>query len=169
MELSRNVSGLLGTIVRELCEQRAIRPPVWPAADSARACALWLALNVNAIACSEEAGETFIEIQTTRDSLLTAINRSSRMYCGPCLTEAEDGTQCGADIYADREALEMLQCPRCKTWVDPQKQLLAWAATARIDLLTEAQILEQLAIDGTPVTPDTANTLSAPAASSSSL
>ena len=148
MELRRTLDGQLGTLVRELCEERAITPPRW--ATDARTAALWLAVNTAAIACSEGAGETFEEIRHAKDAILTAINRSSRMYCGPCLNTIDnDGVeeQCGADLYADRESLEMVQCPKCKAYIDPRKQLVTWAATARGDLLTLDQLVESLEVD----------------------
>lgn len=148
MELSRTLSGQLGTLVRELCEERGVEPPTWPA--NAMTAAAWLALHVSSIACSEGAGETFDEIAVAKDAILTAINRSSRMYCGPCLNTIDTGgaeEQCGADLYADRESLELINCPRCKAWIDPRKQLVTWAATARGDLLTLDQLVESLEVD----------------------
>lgn len=148
MELRRTLDGQLGTIVRDMCEQRGVTPPTWP--TDATTAAAWLAVNINAIECSEGAGETFDEIRNAKDAILTAINRSSRMYCGPCLNTIDnDGVeeQCGADLYADRESLEMVQCPRCKAYIDPRKQLVTWAATARGDLLTLDQLVESLEVD----------------------
>ena len=148
MELSRTLAGQLGTLVRELCEERGVKPPRWP--NDAITATLWLTINVSAIACSEGAGETFDEIRGAKDAILTAINRSSRMYCGPCLNTIDnDGVeeQCGADLYADRESLEMVQCPKCKAYIDPRKQLVTWAATARGDLLTLDQLVESLEVD----------------------
>lgn len=146
MELSRALSRQLGTLVRELCEERAIKPPRWHA-DALKA-ALWLTVNVNAIACSAGAGNTFIEIRDAKDAILGVINRHNRMYCGPCLnTIGDDEEQCGADLYADRESLELIHCPRCKSYIDPRKQLITWAATARGDLLTFDQLAESLDVD----------------------
>lgn len=148
MELRRALDGQLGTIVRDMCEQRGVKPPVW--LSDAITASMWLAVNINAIECSDSAGETFAEIRNAKDAILTAINRSSRMYCGPCLNVLDnDGVeeQCGADLYADRESLEMVQCPRCKAYIDPRKQLITWAATARGDLLTLDQLVESLEVD----------------------
>lgn len=147
MELARNLRGQLGTIMRDLCEVRGTAPP--PRTWTASLIAEWLGANLGAIACSEDAGEIYGEIRSGTDAILAAINRTSRMWCGPCTTVvAHDPTgeaiECGVDLYADRENLaEMVRCPRCRCFVDARTQLLA--TIRRGDLLPEAKLLEILA------------------------
>lgn len=144
METARNIHGQLGTLVRDVCEIRGAKPPdrTWTSALLAE----WLERNTASIACSEDAGEIYDEIRTTTDAILSAINRSSRMWCGPCTTVvAHDPTgadiECGIDLYADRENLaEMIQCPKCRIYTDPRSQLLT--TIKRGDLLPEAKLLE---------------------------
>jgi hypothetical protein len=149
MELARNLRGQLGTIIRDLCEARGVQPPA--KAWSSSVMAEWIHRNLSTIACSEGAGETYRELRSGVEAVLAAINRTSRMYCGPCLTvvghnsRGED-IECGADLYADRYSdnvqLEQIQCKRCNQWVNPREQLLA--TIRRRDLLPEAVLLETL-------------------------
>lgn len=146
MELSRNLRGQLGTIMRDLCEVRGVTPPrkAW----SSSAIAEWLGANLTAIACSEDAGDIYDEIRTGTDAILAAINRNSRMWCGPCTTvvahdPSGEAIECGVDVYADRDnLLEMVRCPRCRLFCDPRQQLLT--TIKRGDLLPEAKLLEIL-------------------------
>lgn len=144
MELARNLNGQLGTVVRDLCESRGMDVPA--KAWTTDIMAGWLQINLQAITCSEQAGDIYDEIRTATDAILSAINRSSRMWCGPCTTVVahdSDGSdiECGIDLYADRENLgEMIQCPKCRIFTDPRSQLLT--TIKRGDLLPEAKLLE---------------------------
>ncbi|WP_313673258.1 hypothetical protein [Mycolicibacterium sp.] len=144
MELARNLHGQLGTLVRDLCESRGMQVPArkWTTVNLAG----WLEINLQAITCSEGAGEVYDEIRSATDAILAAINRTSRMWCGPCTTVvAHDQTgadiECGIDLYADRENLaEQIQCPKCRMFCEPRLQLLN--TIKRGDLLPEAKLLE---------------------------
>jgi len=144
METARSLRGQLGTIVRDMCETRGATVP--DRAWTSSLLAAWLASNVSAIACSEGAGEVYDEIRSATDAILAAINRTSRMWCGPCTTVvAHDQTgadiECGIDLYADRENLaEQIQCPKCRMFCEPRLQLLN--TIKRGDLLPEAKLLE---------------------------
>ena len=49
--------------------------------------------------------------------------------------------ECGIDLYADRYNLaEMIQCPKCRRFIEPRQQLLA--TIKRGDLLPENKLLE---------------------------
>ena len=154
METARNIHGQLSTLVRDLCESRGMEVPA--KAWTTDIMAGWLQVNLQAITCSEGAGEIYDEIRTTTDAILAAINRSSRMWCGPCTTVvAHDPSgadiECGIDLYADRENLaEMIQCPKCKIYTDPRSQLLT--TIKRGDLLPEAKLLEIMDSLGEKVT-----------------
>lgn len=153
MELARNLHGQLGTIIRDLNEVRGQHVDTgvgWRSASMAR----WLYRHSQAISCSEDAGQIMREIRGGTEAILAVINRASRMYCGPCTTvvghnpHGED-IECGVDLYADRESLEDIQCPRCKTWIEPRRQLLT--TITRRDLLPEPKLLETLATLGEAV------------------
>jgi len=146
MELSRNLRGQLGTIIRELAEDRgaAIPHKVWTNSVMAE----WLSRNVSAIQCSESAGQIFREIRTGTEGILAVINRMSRMYCGPCTTVVSHNAQgedveCGDDLYADRESPEPITCKKCLRSVNPREQLLT--TIKRRDLLPESMLLQALA------------------------
>jgi hypothetical protein len=143
MELSRNLRGQLGTMVRDLCEVRGITPPrkVWANSVMAE----WLCGAMPAISCSEDAGQIYREIKGGTDSVLIAINRVNRMWCGPCTTvvahnpQGED-VECGIDLYADRDSGEDIKCPKCQRSVNPRDQLMT--TLKRGDLLPEPKLLE---------------------------
>ena len=152
MELSRNLHTQLGTLIRQLCEAANYPLPerVWTGPAMSR----WLYHNLNTIAATDSAGHTYRDIQNATNSILGAINRTSRMYCGPCTTtvghnpQGED-IECGIDLYADRENPVEIQCPKCRTWIEPRKQLLI--TITRRDLLPEPKLLETLEILGDKV------------------
>jgi hypothetical protein len=152
MELSRNLRGQLGTMVRDLCEVRGVQVPA--AAWGNSAMAEWLSANISSISCSEDAGQICREIRTGTEGILAVINRVSRMYCGPCTAvvgrnpQGED-VECGHDLYADREAPGEVQCPKCRTRFNPREQLLA--TIKRRDLLPESALLETLTTLGEAV------------------
>lgn len=143
MELARNLTNQLSTIVRALCEptHHAV-----PETEDNAILARWLSLHLGAISCNEDAGHIYTEIRQATDAIVTAINRTSRMWCGPCTTVvAHDPNgadiECGIDLYADRENLgEQIQCPKCRTFYEPRLQLLN--TIKRGDLLPEAKLLE---------------------------
>lgn len=145
MELARNLRNQLGTIIRDLAEVRGhrLRQRHWTNAAMAR----WLYLHHRAIPCSPDAGQIMREIRTGTEAILGAVNRTSRMWCGPCTAvvghdRAGRDIECGVDLYADRDCPEDIQCPRCKTRVKPRVQLLE--TIKRGDLLPEAKLLEIL-------------------------
>lgn len=144
MELARNLHGQLSTIVRDLCETHGS----WELpADRNQAMAGWLYKHSQAITCSPHAGQIMREIRTGTEAVLQVINRVSRMYCGPCTTVVSHGPhgediECATDLFADRECPEDIQCPRCKTWIEPRKQLLT--TITRRDLLTKSWIIEAM-------------------------
>lgn len=143
MELARNLRNQLGTIIRDLCEPSNYPVPV---CYTNAAMARWLGGNIASIACSAAAGDTYDEIRAATDAILAVINRTSRMWCGPCTTViAHDPNgadiECGIDLYADRYNLaEMIQCPKCRRFIEPRQQLLA--TIKRGDLLPENKLLE---------------------------
>ena len=143
MELSRNLRNQLTTIVRDLCDPTHHRLPDLPTNAAA---ARWLGHQLVLITCSPAAGDIYQEIRGATDAILEVINRSSRMWCGPCTTVvAHDPNgadiECGTDLYADRYNLaEMIQCPKCRCFIEPRSQLLA--TIKRGDLLPEAKLLE---------------------------
>jgi hypothetical protein len=145
MELSRNLRGQLGTIMRGLLEDRGIRPDRKPWSNSLMA--EWLGRNLNAIACDEDAGRVFTEIRAGREAVLAVINRVSRMYCGPCTTvvshnQRGEDIECGYDLYADREVVGESKCTKCLRSFNPREQLLT--TIKRRDLLPEAALLETM-------------------------
>lgn len=152
MELSRNLRGQLGTMVRDLCEVRGVTAPKKAWSNSVMA--QWLGTNISAISCSEDAGQISREIRTGTEAVLAVINRVSRMYCGPCTSvvarnpQGED-VECGHDLYADRESVGDAQCTKCQQYFDPRQQLLT--TIKRRDLLPEPALLETLATLGEKV------------------
>lgn len=151
MELSRNLRGQLSTIVRDLMEVRGLEADFrdW----QTTAMAQWLACSVSAIACSADAGQIMREIRTGTEAILAVINRSDRMYCGPCQSvighHGGEDIICGWDLYADRDDLSDIRCPKCRRLVNPREQLLD--TIKRRDLLPEARLLDTLDILGEPV------------------
>lgn len=150
MELARNLHNQIGTIVRELADAGAWKLPP----DNTPAMARWLYGKSRWIGYQAGAGDTMRDIRAATEAILAVINRASRMYCGPCTTVVSHNPQgeeieCGVDLYANRDALEDIQCPRCKTWIEPRKQLLT--TITRRDLLPEPKLLETLATLGEPV------------------
>lgn len=146
MELARNLRGQLGTMIRELTEDRGI--PVEHRAWANSVMAEWLSRNVTAIQCSPGAGQICREIRSGTEAILAVINRMSRMYCGPCTTVVShnaqgDNIECGYDLYADRESPEDITCKKCLRSVNPREQLLT--TIKRRDLLPEAMLLQALA------------------------
>jgi hypothetical protein len=76
--------------------------------------ALWLAHNVDAIACDEAAGQIYADVKAAVSSIERVINRPiPEQFCGTCTTPV-DSTPCDLALYAPREATEVT-CPRCKT------------------------------------------------------
>jgi len=152
MELARNLRGQLGTIIRDLCEVRGVQPPAKAWSNSVMA--EWIGTHLASVVCSDTAGQIYREMRTGTDAVLAVINRVSRMYCGPCTSvvghnpQGED-IECGVDLYADRESLEDIQCPRCQIRVNPREQLLT--TIKRRDLLPEPALLETLATLGEKV------------------
>lgn len=152
MELARNLHNQLGTWVRGLAEDRGVT--ALPADTGTAGLAQWLCEHIGSISCSPEAGVLMREIRGGTEAILAAINRSSRMYCGPCTTvrghdPSGQDVECGHDLYADRESPEDIQCPRCKVWVNPREQLLV--TIRRRDLLPERHLLETMETIGEPV------------------
>ena len=150
MELSRNLRGQLGTMVRDLCEVRGVQVPLLGPWTNSRM-AEWLGTHMAAISCSEDAGQISREIRTGTEAILAVINRVSRMYCGPCTSVVAHNPQgehveCGHDLYADREATGDVQCPKCQMQFNPREQLLT--TIKRRDLLPEPVLLETLATLG---------------------
>ena len=143
MELSRNLHNQLGTIVRDLHETRGKTPDTraWTTPAMAR----WLYAHTSAIACSDDAGQIMREVRSGTEAVLTVINRVSRMWCGPCATvvghnpQGED-IECGIDLWADRDSLEDIRCPKCRHTINPRQQLLI--TLKRGDLLPEPKLLE---------------------------
>lgn len=121
----------------------------------------WLMRRVDVIARHTKAGHVYRELArmvgTDTDQrggqLVDAINRQDRRYLGPCtavIGKQRDGTprQCGADLYAPTEA-PTTTCPTCGTTTDTEQQLND--TIKERDLVTEALLLERLAIMGEPV------------------
>jgi len=153
MELSRNLRGQLGTIIRGLTEYRGAKIPhkVWTNSVMAE----WLSHNVSSIQCSEDAGQIYREIRGGTENILAAINPFSRMYCGPCTSvtgrsPSGDDIKCGKDLYADRHNPEDIQCPQCNTWINPREQLMITFKSR--DLMSEKELIEAMRIVGEPVT-----------------
>ena len=145
MELSRTLRGQLGTIIRDVCESRGVQPPakVWSNSRMAE----WIGTHLGSVACDENAGQIYRELRNGTEGILAAINRISRMYCGPCTTvvghnpQGED-IECGHDLYADREAVGDSRCVKCQRSFNPREQLLI--TIKRRDLLPESALLETL-------------------------
>jgi hypothetical protein len=141
MELARNLRNQLSTIVRDLCETANLATPQ----DSTPAMAQWLYGHINTIACSGDAGQIMREIRVGTEAILGTINRSSRMWCGPCTTVVGHDRrgadiECGVDLYAQRDHIGDIQCPRCRQVVNPREQLLT--TIKRGDRLPEPKLLE---------------------------
>jgi len=145
MELSRTLRGQLGTIIRDVCESRGVQPPakVWSNSRMAE----WIGTHLGSVVCDENAGQIYRELRNGSESILAAINRISRMYCGPCTNvvghnpQGED-IECGHDLYADREAVGDSRCLKCQRSFNPREQLLI--TIKRRDLLPESALLETL-------------------------
>jgi hypothetical protein len=141
MELARNLRNQLSTIVRDLAETNYQKLP----ADHTPAMAQWLYEHINEIACSPDAGHIVREIRGGTEAILGTINRSSRMWCGPCTTVVGHNRrgadiECGVDLYAQRDHIGDIQCPRCRQVVNPREQLLT--TIKRGDRLPEPKLLE---------------------------
>lgn len=150
MELARTIHTRLAGMHRDLCTVTGLTPTT----QTSPSYAAWLNRHLNAIACAPMAGAIMADIRTIHHQILTAINRNSRMYCGPCTTVVAHDHQgadveCQHDLYADRETPDDIQCPRCKRWLNPREQLLT--TIRRRDLLPEATLLDTLAVLGEPV------------------
>ena len=118
--------------------------------------ALFLAANVGAIACDEQAGDCYADIRAAVDAIDRMINRPiPPRYCGPCPAVVGDaGETCDTALLADRKATEV-QCWSCHTLhdVDTIEQEL-WA---RVDewLLSPSEITMVMDYFGEPVPPST--------------
>ena len=151
MELGRSLRNELSTMVRWLREDTGTATPqLIGNAGYAR----WLYAHAHSIACNADAGVIFREIRAGTEAILRAINPSSRMWCGPCITvvahnQHGEEIECGVELYAQRDSGEDIQCPRCKMWVNPREQLLT--TIKRGDLLPEAKLLETLEVLGEKV------------------
>ncbi len=159
VELARDIRKKLTTWVNRVARHHTGRELPALATVETPDLARWLRANTQAIARLALAGALYRDINhivgTSEQGgqLVDAINRQDRTYYGPCTTivgrdHKGQPRQCGNDLYAPRESIE-ITCPRCKTTLDPRKQLTATINTR--DLVTEKQLLEALETMGEPV------------------
>lgn len=152
MELGRQLRNQLSTTVRELCESDAVEVPEL---ETNAQMAGWLFEHCRTIVLHASAGQVMRETRNGTEAILAAINRVSRMYCGPCVTitghnpRGED-IECGADVYANRDDPGTVVCGKCKTEWEPRALLLE--TIKRRDLLTEKLLIDAMDGIGEPIT-----------------
>ena len=114
------------------------------ATKATRSAAIWLAHNVSAIACDENAGMCWREIKDAIDAIERMINRPiPPRYCGPC-------PACNTALKAARDDVEVM-CPVCR--VTHNVERLEQELWAGVDtwLLTHSEVLMVMAYRGDPV------------------
>lgn len=102
----------LSTIIRDLCETRAVTPsldgdPVVMAA--------WLVRHVQVIACDESAGKTFDEIDALVRQIERVVDRPVKIeLLGFCITQLDNNRSCDTALRAREDAIEV-RCRKCRT------------------------------------------------------
>lgn len=112
-ELHADVTNVLGTWIRHLCETRGAEAP--ELATTVRM-ARWLHANVSAIANDEAAGECVDELADIRKRIERIVNRPQpRKFLGKCPTWVEESqAACGKELSAGADAIEV-RCRECHT------------------------------------------------------
>ncbi len=101
----------LTTIMRDLCESRGIEVPE---VSETAVVATWLAMNVNAIACDESAGQWRAEVDSLVRQIQRAVDRPVKIeLLGFCITQVGHGT-CDTPLRAPEDAIEV-RCRKCRT------------------------------------------------------
>jgi hypothetical protein len=136
-ELLGAIADSLGYWVRVMCEHRGILAPTNNGAVYGALWAKWLAVNVAAIAASEEADDIAGDIHGMLEDIVTIVNRPIPVReLGPCPTwDEQRNGPCRNDLRAPADALETY-CRRCKTTHGVNRLLLARFAEAERSLLT---------------------------------
>lgn len=114
-ELLSEIADSLGYWARVLCESRGLPAPA-PSPGSALGTPLaaWLAVNVHAIALSEDADTIALEIEQHLDDIKRTVNRPIKYwYLGQCETfDEQRDKSCGTHLRVPEGTYEMY-CPRC--------------------------------------------------------
>lgn len=122
----------------------------------ARVC-FWLAANVSAIACGEDAGDCFADIKAAVGSTLRAVNRPiPPRFCGPCPAPHPDdpARRCGEALMAHRESARV-RCRACGTDHDVDARLHALLVEVDHWRFTASEILMIMETLGDPLAPRT--------------
>lgn len=151
MELSRTIDATLSQLLAVL-QRRFV---VFGHAPANIQMARWLGDYVEDIARHELAKTFFTEIASlvgdpdhpsTPGRILAAINRTTRIFAGPCPTitghdRQGEAIECGLILYGD-EGQTSVECPRCHQEIDVARNRLK--ASVDRDLLPENKLLEVL-------------------------
>lgn len=131
---------VLTTTVRDLCETRGITARI-PAITTPGWCALWLALHVHAIACDENAGQTYADIDSLVRSIERVVDRPTQIeLLGFCATDL-DGKTCDTALRAPADAVEV-RCRTCRTVRRADLVRRMAQSAARRTLITWEQVLD---------------------------
>lgn len=160
-ETARSTRKLLRGWVNTIAERHTGRRPPGLDTIATRDLALWLQVNVDAIARLDCAGKVFQDINQLVGSgdkggrLVRAIDRRERHFAGPCPTiTGHDDTghaiECGEILYA-QVGDRTVDCPECGEEIDVAKNQRR--ALASRDLMTEPTLLEALDNAGEPIEP----------------
>ena len=165
IEASRLLDSVHATLVRwvqDICDSRGVDYPgarMFPrdfigplpvaavrghATGATRSAAVWLASNVSAIACDEDAGMCWRVIRDVIDAIERMINRPiPPRYCGPC-------PACNTALKAARDDVEVV-CPICRVTHNVERlERELWAGVDNW-LLTHSEVLMVMAYRGDPV------------------
>lgn len=115
------------------------------ATNATRSAAVWLAKNVNAIACDEAAGLCYGEIKHVIDEIERMINRPENVVeCGPCPTINADQTECAVGLRAKRGDAEV-SCWKCKQTHNVKHLIEQALEDCKRWLWSESEILDIMA------------------------
>lgn len=96
---------------RGICENRGLDVP--QLRTSADLCG-WLSTNISAIAAQEDADRCLIDVRDATTRIERAVNRPvPPRLCGPCPTVVEHHRECGNQLYARRDVIEVT-CKTCR-------------------------------------------------------
>lgn len=142
-ELLGEIADSLSYWVRVLCEARGLpTPTIRPGSALGRGCAIWLRINLQAIALSEDAADITGDLESHQDDIVAAVNRRERrQFLGSCPTWDEDTRgSCGRRLSALPDDLEV-HCRACKVTHNVARLQLALMDTARRETLTWEELL----------------------------
>lgn len=128
----------LTTIVRDVCETRAVEVPRL----SIEQMAVWLAAHVHSLACDESAGQWKRDIDGLVRKIERAVDRPrAPKFCGQCDKMIERKI-CGLMLYARRDAIEVTcSNPVCKTTHNVEALYNRWVNHVDYQILPRETII----------------------------